>query len=296
MPEFAIKEAAEDQRARIAVEFDESVSVYYIDFKYYVNPPDGVEQYAPFDILRNYWYRFSVNKQPEWGDVIPEIDVQPYASVELAPDSDSACDDGNIIDANGNIIWIRKNKITYLLRYIAVALAVVAMQSCVDDFEFVDPAAIPEGEGDMSLELNFEPLAAGNLGRSAIDAPAGDAIKSIKDASILFYDATTGLLAKDVAGNDMIYHFTRDQLSIKSVPRDPQDASNGQLAETHTDHGTATLKNVKFGRYYIFAVANLGRKQIHYPSETRRDRGQRSYPDRRRPAPAPHAVVRQHNR
>lgn len=109
VPEFAIKEAAEDQRARIAVEFDESVSVYYIDFKYYVNPPDGVEQYAPFDILRNYWYRFSINKQPEWGDLIPEIDVQPYASVELAPDFGFLRDDdGNIIDANGNIIWIRK--------------------------------------------------------------------------------------------------------------------------------------------------------------------------------------------
>lgn len=152
----------------------------------------------------------------------------------------------------------KMSMVTRISRYIAVLFAVVAMQSCVDDFEFVDPNAIPEGEGDISLELNFEPLASGNLGRSAIDAPAGDAIKSLKDASILFYDAATGRLAKDMADNVMIYHFTRDQLGIRSVPRDPQDASNGQLAETHTDHGTATLKDVKFGQYYIFAVANLG--------------------------------------
>lgn len=120
--------------------------------------------------------------------------------------------------------------------------------------------------------------------------------KSIKDASILFYDATTGLLAKDVAGNDMIYHFTRDQLSIKSVPRDPQDASNGQLAETHTDHGTATLKNVKFGRYYIFAVANLGGSKSTTRQKLAETAVNEAHPDRRRPAPAPHAVVRQHNR
>lgn len=109
VPEFGIRSAAADQRARIAVEFDESALVYYIDFKYYVNPPEGVEQYAPFDILRNYWYQFSINKHPEYGDLKPEIDVQPYASVELAPDFGFLRDDdGNIIDANGNIIWTRK--------------------------------------------------------------------------------------------------------------------------------------------------------------------------------------------
>ncbi|MDE6490956.1 MAG: hypothetical protein K2L49_07335 [Muribaculaceae bacterium] len=109
VPEFAIKSAEAEQRARIAVEFDESVAVYYIDFKYYVNPPEGVEQYAPFDILRNYWYQFSINKVSEWGDLKLEIDVQPYASVDLQPDFGFLRDDdGNIIDAAGNIIWTRK--------------------------------------------------------------------------------------------------------------------------------------------------------------------------------------------
>ncbi len=79
----------EDERARIVVVYDEKVEVeHFVDFKYYGDPP----VYAPsaskgdyFNIVRNNWYRFTLSKDP-YRDPDVEVDVMPYASVELKPD------------------------------------------------------------------------------------------------------------------------------------------------------------------------------------------------------------------
>lgn len=71
--------------AEIHLKFAESDQIHTIDFKYYDNAPKDVALGTPFDIHRNYYYKFNVTKT-----YIDKIDVHvqvvPYAEVELEPD------------------------------------------------------------------------------------------------------------------------------------------------------------------------------------------------------------------
>ena len=71
--------------AEIHLKFAESDKIHIIDFKYYDNAPKDVALGTPFDIHRNYYYKFNVTKT-----YIDKIDVSvqvvPYAEVELEPD------------------------------------------------------------------------------------------------------------------------------------------------------------------------------------------------------------------
>ncbi|MCM1254977.1 MAG: hypothetical protein NC221_02535 [Duncaniella sp.] len=79
--------------ARIAVNFvDKNTNLpsflgeQFIDFKYYVAPSGNSElKNKPFNVMRNYWYKFEVKKIDEIAGLDVNLDVQPYASVELDP-------------------------------------------------------------------------------------------------------------------------------------------------------------------------------------------------------------------
>lgn len=70
------------ERARLSLTFKD-VGTCEIDFKYYNEPPanSGYRKGDHFNILRNYWYRFEVNKLPD-GVV---VQVVPYAISSLKP-------------------------------------------------------------------------------------------------------------------------------------------------------------------------------------------------------------------
>ena len=55
---------------------------YTVEFKYYNDPPAGSAVGAPFDIRRNYYYKFSISKTSE-PDLV--VEVFPYEQVELDP-------------------------------------------------------------------------------------------------------------------------------------------------------------------------------------------------------------------
>ena len=57
----------------------------FIDFKYYQNPPEGVAVNSPFDICRNYYYKFTIDKKDENSDLTVIVDVVPYGEVKLDP-------------------------------------------------------------------------------------------------------------------------------------------------------------------------------------------------------------------
>lgn len=69
--------------AELRVTFRESGDKEYpVEFKYYTSVPAGSRLGDPFDIRRNYYYKFSITKAAE---PLIVVDVYPYEEVELDP-------------------------------------------------------------------------------------------------------------------------------------------------------------------------------------------------------------------
>ncbi len=72
--------------AEIRVKFDQRQDrEYVVDFKYYDNPPEGSAVGDSFDLRRNYYYRFFVDKRPESDEMSASVDVVPYDRYDLGP-------------------------------------------------------------------------------------------------------------------------------------------------------------------------------------------------------------------
>lgn len=89
VPEYANTTASGElavDHAFISVSFEDSnFDRQFIDFKYYQNPPEGVEVGSPFDIRRNYYYKFTIDKHDEVSQITVIVDVVPYGEVKLDP-------------------------------------------------------------------------------------------------------------------------------------------------------------------------------------------------------------------
>ena len=86
VPEFPNSQRGETDatRARLRIRYKEyNARDYFIDFKYYNDPPEGAAAGDYFDLLRNYWYQFEVRKLAEHINV--EVQVVPYSHVPLKP-------------------------------------------------------------------------------------------------------------------------------------------------------------------------------------------------------------------
>ena len=113
---------------------------------------------------------------------------------------------------------------------------------CADDI-LHNPNEGP-GDGTVSMTLSFEPMYASNL----TTRTEGDAIKNITSLGIVFF-ATDGSLIKIVnQGDSEILDWNLDQ--------------NGNTfedkTEAHTPKATFRLKDIPFGVYRAYAVANMG--------------------------------------
>lgn len=88
VPEYrnALAGAPAADASWIRVRFEERTDRdYRIDFKYYVNPPEPDALGAPFDIRRNYYYKFSISKSAEYDEPQIRIDVYAYDQYDLRP-------------------------------------------------------------------------------------------------------------------------------------------------------------------------------------------------------------------
>lgn len=104
IPEYRNKGSrAQHELSRLKVKFRNDSQLYYVDFKYYDNPPAPLQGIVSigdrFDILRNNWYRFELNLTPR--DLEVHVDIQPYATVDLDADF------GLMRDSDGNLIVVR---------------------------------------------------------------------------------------------------------------------------------------------------------------------------------------------
>lgn len=151
-----------------------------------------------------------------------------------------------------------------LMRFTSLLVSLVALMSattsCYDDLEFTDPDSLPDGTAEVKAVFDFTPMISADLDSRASVAPSGDAFKDITDLCVVIYDHNQKLLD--------IKEFQPEELGLTMQNRYPSDAVNNKPAEEKTWHGTAKF-NLKYGKYYIFAVANLGQTKNGVTTSTR---------------------------
>lgn len=145
-----------------------------------------------------------------------------------------------------------KNKITYFL--LICGLLAVTATSCKDDLLYADDGPVPEGEAMVTARIDFRPLAEG-LG--AKSRTAGDVIKSINDLYVLLYNTAGELVEARSLTETQSASAGENQFYVNDITRKDEDADNGKAAELKTPSAHLKL-TVPYGRYYIYAVANMG--------------------------------------
>lgn len=115
-----------------------------------------------------------------------------------------------------------------VLRYIFLSLFVVCLASCKKDIGLTDEI-VGTGESLVECAITFRPMTPALNGKTRA---AGDAIKGINSLCVLLYDGAGNLVE-----NYPIIGYKESQ--------------------TPTSRATFSLK-VPYGRYYVYAVANMG--------------------------------------
>ncbi|MDE7407673.1 MAG: hypothetical protein K2M76_04570 [Muribaculaceae bacterium] len=132
------------------------------------------------------------------------------------------------------------------LKYIftlIIAYALLALAACRDDFP-VEDFVIGDGEALVEATVNFVPFSDSELGSRA----SGDAIRDIETLYILRYNSEEQLIACDKI---------EDFKVVKDNNSRPMGEDEGTVsAETNTARTTFKMP-IPFGRYYMYAVANI---------------------------------------
>lgn len=128
------------------------------------------------------------------------------------------------------------------IQYIIVTLTALAATGCQDDF--MKQEIIGEGKAKISATIDFKPMSAA-LTRTKT---AGDALKDIKSLHVLLYNEKSELIKK----------WKIESYKESDENRTDADAENNHKAEETTKQATFNLsEEIDFGRYYMYAVANI---------------------------------------
>lgn len=128
----------------------------------------------------------------------------------------------------------------------------VAMTGCQDDYFDNINGVNGEGTGGVTLLVDFQPLAGADLQSRAINHMTGDMMAGIQDMCIVIFN-------EDGKYIDMIEVTDGMYKDNDEFRRTDGDASNGQLAgETVTTRREIYLKKLSLGKFYMYAVSNLG--------------------------------------
>lgn len=128
-----------------------------------------------------------------------------------------------------------------------------AASACTDELD-IDKGYIGKGFANVDMTVSFHPLIAAETATGrAVD---GDVLSDLNDIAVFVYDI-----------NDNLYNIYsgEDLVDLKVYDKDKTGANNatapdvdGEKAEGTTAKATFTLKNIPFGRYSFYAVANMG--------------------------------------
>lgn len=129
------------------------------------------------------------------------------------------------------------------VQFFIVFLMGLTIAGCQDVLMTIEN--IGDGKASVSATLDFRPMS------SALDRTraAGNALKDIYSLHVLLYDYENKTLIKSWMIKDY---------SVSDESRGDDDADNGHSAETTTKHASFKLpEEIDFGRYYMYAVANI---------------------------------------
>ena len=144
-----------------------------------------------------------------------------------------------------------KSKIYNILITLVFSLAAV---SCAED-PLYDPSYIGEGEAEVTAEVTFTPLYPA-LSRAVTGGTPGDAIKEIENLCIVFYNEK----------NEYVNHFFYDEPTTEKSTAQPDDVKYNEntphRAETATKKATVKIPKLSYGKYHIYAVANVANELL----------------------------------
>ena len=128
------------------------------------------------------------------------------------------------------------HRVLYTLLFCIFALG---FYSCKDEDLYTADGAIPEGETEIAVQVDFEQLGEALTAKSRT---AGNATKAIDNLCVLLYNES-----KQLAHG---YYLNSGDFTVSNV-------KHTGVAEATTPKATFELK-VPYGRYYIAVVANMG--------------------------------------
>lgn len=137
-----------------------------------------------------------------------------------------------------------KVKVSFISILMVSLLLGLGATSCVNDFFDINNE-IGEGEATLSARITFSPV------KNALDGTraSGTALKHINSLCVFIYDQD-GKLYRRVRQDEL--------LGLKIENNNNATAPDaGTPTETNTPVATFSVKGIPFGKYYIYAVANM---------------------------------------
>lgn len=158
----------------------------------------------------------------------------------------------------------------HFVKYIIVCLIAFASIGCQDDYLRND--VFGDGNASVSVTLDFTPMSAALTQTRA----SGGALREIRSLHVLMYDSK-GALLQSWTQNDSQKDLKN--YSVTFEKRTDNDAENGHNAESTTARATFTLPGeIKYGRYYIYAVANIPDLLTKYAADIETVEGLKNIP------------------
>lgn len=149
----------------------------------------------------------------------------------------------------------------HFVRYAILLLTIVAATGCQDDF--AEQEIIGKGQSTVYVTLDFKPMS------SALTRTSGDALKEIESLHVLLYDDKGNIKEK----------WQIEEYDVSDEQRTNADAENGIKAENQTKRATFKLpEEIEFGRYYMYAVANIPDLLTTYENNIATVDGLKKYP------------------
>lgn len=137
-------------------------------------------------------------------------------------------------------------------KLIYIFLIALVANSCTDELDY-DNSLIGDGLTTISASVTFQPLVStiNDTSRSAV----GDALKDLNDICVLIYDEDKKLckVYREADLSDLKVYQKDTEGSNEDMASDA-----GVQAEKTTARATFTIKDLPFGKYYIYVVANMG--------------------------------------